>query len=241
MLNLYNKYFKNIFVKTLNQISSFYTCPAVFNELLNRYTRVSALGLFTFFILGKPAVDVVVGDSLIPESVFFTILFAPIVAFLFIFFEPSNYWVRLLSFFYFVLIFLGTCLLFSFLDFGNMGFFVCFDLTFAKFFNWHVQFGLDNFSFLFIILTSFLFCLTFLSCWNNTKSILTFVGLMFIIEFSLFLVFSVLDLFFFFFCIRKCYSSGFFYYWYLGWEDSAYLCGLSFFLLYICWVTSYDV
>jgi NADH-quinone oxidoreductase subunit M len=57
--------------------------------------------------------------------------------------------------------------------------------------------GLDNFSVLFIILTSFLFRLTFLSCWVNTNNVLWFFELLFITEFILFFVFTVLDPFWF--------------------------------------------
>lgn len=159
--------------------------------------RVSAVGMFIFFLLGKPAVDFVFDGSISLSSFFFTLLFSPLLAGCFLLFERDSHWVRTLGLFYAVIIFSGTCLLFSILNPQEYGFQIFLEFKLLKAFNWSCVVGIDNFSFLFIILTSFLFCVTFLSCWSNTKSNLYFTELLFITEFILFLVFSSLDLVFF--------------------------------------------
>lgn len=163
-----------------------------------KYARVGATGMFVFFLLGKPAVDFLFDGSISLSSFFFTLLLSPLLAGGYLFFECNNNWVRSLSFFYSVIIFSSTCLLFSVLNPLEPGFQVFIEFQFLKAFNWSFGVGVDNFSFLFIILTSFLFRVTFLSCWSNTKSNLYFVELLFLTEFILFLVFSSLDLVIFF-------------------------------------------
>lgn len=166
-----------------------------FTEQINIFSRIFAVGLFVFVLLGKPAVDVILFGTVDLNSFVFSIFFSPLVAIGFLAFEPSKYWVRILGFFYSVLIFISTYVLVTFFEYSTLGFSVYFE--FSIFFC-SIPLGLDNFSILFIVLTSFLVSVTFLSCWSNTKFILYFFELLFIIEFSLFGVFMVLDLFWFF-------------------------------------------
>lgn len=161
----------------------------------NLFARIVGVGLFTFILLGKPFSDTLIIGGIELDSLVFAILFSPLIAGSLLIFESSTHWVRVLGFFYSVIIFVSTCVLVSFFEYHELGFSVYFELNA---FNWVVPIGLDSFSVLFIVLTSFLFSVTFISCWANTSYTLYFFELLFITEFILFFVFAVLDLFWFF-------------------------------------------
>jgi hypothetical protein len=65
-----------------------------------KFPRVVAVGIFVFVMLGKPVVDFFFFGALELNSLFFTILFSPLLAAGFILFEPNEHWARSLAFFY---------------------------------------------------------------------------------------------------------------------------------------------
>jgi len=101
----------------------------------------------------------------------------------------------------------------QFLSFYSYFFFDCFILPnssnygfqyFTQFFNFsdsgiQLVFGVDGFSLGFIILSIFIFNICFFSVDQNAKEFMLFIQLLLILEVLILLIFSVLDLFFFYF------------------------------------------
>ena len=97
-----------------------------------------------------------------------------------------------LNFFYLII----TVLIWVFFDYDTSGFFFIYNIPILENYNIFCTFGIDGISLFFLLLTVLLFPICFLASWDVKKSKLLFLNLL-LIEFLLFLTFSVLDLFFF--------------------------------------------
>lgn len=175
---------------------------AGFNCVLNRYTRIFSTIIFIVFVFGFVLFDSSgfneVNNGIDITRLFYAVLVSPIFAGSLILFEPSNYWARSLSLFYSAVIFLGSCFLMFCLDGCSWTSQMNVELSYFSSLNWSLIVGLDSLSMVFLVLTSFLFFITFLSCLSNTNYSKFFFILLFVTESLLFIVFSTSDLLLFF-------------------------------------------
>lgn len=155
------------FIKSVIQVG----ISVIFFGLFFSFDRLNLLLLVTIV---NPLVSIVILS-------FISILYVRIFALVSIF-------VNLFCFFFLIVFFF---------DFSNYSIQLYNEFYFIQFFNLKYSFGIDILSLGFIFLTIFLVFVCVVSVWYNTQNIRQNLIFIFIIQFLLLQVFSVLDVFFF--------------------------------------------
>lgn len=144
------------------------------------------------------------------------IVFVPIMASVVTLLLPMRYFklIRSLSLFVAISLFILSLLLWVFvIDSTSSKFqlFFCYFFRTSLNINWTL--ALDGLAFPFILLTTFIFPLCFLSVWKKVKKLKAFIVCLFILEFTILGAFLTNDLLFFFFFFWRYLVSNVFFNW----------------------------